>query len=56
MYTVREFCELMKISRRHFDLLKAQGLGPTITRVGGRIMIAKDAAAEWLKMQERAAA
>jgi hypothetical protein len=55
MHTVREFCEWLKISRRHFDLLKAQGLGPTITRVDGRIMITKQAATEWLKSQERAA-
>jgi hypothetical protein len=55
MYTVREFCEWVKISRRHFDLLKAQGIGPTITRVDGRIMITKDSTAEWLKSHERAA-
>jgi hypothetical protein len=55
MYTVKEFCELLRISPRYWALLRAQGRGPTITRVNGRIVISADAITEWLKSQERAA-
>jgi hypothetical protein len=55
MLTIRQFCEYTQISERLFHVLKAQGLGPRITRIGRRVLIAKDSAAEWLKSRERAA-
>ena len=48
MYTINEFCEFAKISKRLFDVLKAQGLGPQLTRVGRRIFISHHTAKEWI--------
>jgi hypothetical protein len=48
MYTINQFCEFAKISRRLFDVLKAQGRGPQLTRVGRRIFISHETAKEWV--------
>jgi hypothetical protein len=55
MLTIRQFCEFAQISERLFHVLKAQGRGPRITRIGRRVLIAKEAASEWLKSLECAA-
>jgi hypothetical protein len=48
MFTINEFCVFAKISQRIFDVLKAQGLGPQLTRVGRRIFISHTTAHEWV--------
>jgi hypothetical protein len=55
MLTIKQFCEFVQISERLFHVLKAQGRGPRITRINRRVLIAKEAASEWLKQQECAA-
>lgn len=56
MYTIKEFCEFARISLRHFHALKAQGLGPRVTRLGRSVRITKEATREWLdKHTERQA-
>jgi hypothetical protein len=49
MYTIVQFCEVAKISRRLFDVLKAQGRGPHLTRVGRHIFISQETAKEWIE-------
>lgn len=54
-YTVREFCAGNKISKSHFYALIRDGLGPRLMRVGGRVLISHEAAAEWRRQMEGAA-
>lgn len=56
MLTIKDFCAFTKISIRHFHTMKAQGIGPTITRIGRRVLVSPDSAREWLASQERLAA
>ena len=51
--TVAQFCDRTGLTRRDWDLLKAQGRGPATTKVGSRIMITVQAEDDWLKRQER---
>jgi predicted DNA-binding transcriptional regulator AlpA len=56
MYTIKEFCEFARISLRHFYALKAQGIGPSVTRLGLSVRITKEATRDWLdKHTERSA-
>ncbi|MBB5057465.1 putative DNA-binding transcriptional regulator AlpA [Granulicella aggregans] len=52
-YTVDEFCHAMNISRSGFYALRKRGEGPREARVGGRNLISRDAAVEWLRGCER---
>jgi hypothetical protein len=51
-FSIPEFCKWAGIGRTHYYALKKQGAGPAETRIGSRVTIAKDTAAEWLKRQE----
>jgi hypothetical protein len=51
MYTINQFCESFEISRRRFDILKAQGLGPQLTRVNRRVYISRCSALQWVADQ-----
>jgi len=54
-YSVREFCAGNKISKSHLYALIRDGLGPRLMRVGGRVLISHEAAAEWRRRMEGAA-
>lgn len=56
MYTIAQFCEFAKISTRHFDTLKAQGLGPDIVRLGRSVRISEEAAQAWIAKHTEPAA
>jgi predicted DNA-binding transcriptional regulator AlpA len=51
-FSIPEFCEWAGIGRTLYYNLQKQGTGPAETRIGARVSIAKDTAAEWLKRQE----
>jgi hypothetical protein len=51
-YSIDEFCERNGISRAFFTKLRSQGLGPRVMKVGTRVLISKEAAAEWRKDRE----
>lgn len=51
MYTVKQFCAFVQISERYFYILKAQGLGPDLTRLGKNLRITHEAAKEWIKQR-----
>jgi hypothetical protein len=53
-YTVREFCTAHRISRSHYYVLKARGLGPDEAELLGRIIITKEAAAAWRRKRTAA--
>src|SRR5258708_4528421 len=48
MYTIKEFCEFAKISERYYHLVRAQGLGPDVIRLGKSIRITKEVGKEWI--------
>lgn len=56
MHTIAEFLELTRISRTFYYRLQARGEGPAETRIGTRVLIAKDTAAAWIKSREKQAA
>ena len=51
-FSVKEFCELHRISVAFFYLLRARGEGPVEMRVGSRVLISREAAAEWRRARE----
>ena len=52
-FTVDEFCQGHRISRAGFyNLLKA-GQGPRVMRVGGRVLVSVEAAADWRRAMEQ---
>jgi predicted DNA-binding transcriptional regulator AlpA len=53
--TIPEFCRLHGISRGTYYNLVAQGSGPREMRVGSRVLITVESAAEWRKAMERRA-
>jgi hypothetical protein len=55
-FTVREFCESHRISRARYYELKQQGLAPMEMIVGRRRLISFEAATQWRREREAAAA
>jgi hypothetical protein len=53
VYTVREFCRAHSICRAKLYQLWAAGDGPRVMRVGVKVLITVDAAAEWRAARER---
>jgi hypothetical protein len=45
--TIQEFCKSHRISMSYFYLLRDRGLAPKVMRLGRRILITKESAAEW---------
>jgi hypothetical protein len=45
--TVEQFCEAHRISRAFFNKLCNQGQAPDLIKVGRRVLISFEAAAEW---------
>jgi hypothetical protein len=54
--TVREFCDEHRISVAFYYVMKAEGWGPREMRAGSRVLIAHEAAADWRRAREAAAA
>jgi len=53
-YSIPEFCVAHRISRASFyNLLKA-GEAPRTMRVGGRVLVSKEAATDWRREREGA--
>lgn len=56
LFTVNDFCAAHSISRATFYRLLRDGRGPKTSRLGERLMISKQAAAEWRAQLEAATA
>jgi excisionase family DNA binding protein len=55
-YSISEFCARHGISVQLFYKLKQQGLMPATFNVGTRVLISREAAAEWRRARESTAA
>lgn len=55
-FTVREFCDAHRISLAFFYKMKSEGWGPREMHAGSRVLISFEAAAEWRRAREAAAA
>ena len=55
-FTITEFCEAHRISRSKLYQLWAAGTGPRVMKVGVKVLISIEAAAEWRREREQAAA
>ncbi|AZO12525.1 MULTISPECIES: helix-turn-helix domain-containing protein [unclassified Mesorhizobium] len=51
-YSIPEFCAAHRISRATFYNLINAGTAPRTMKVGGRVLISKEAAADWRKACE----
>ena len=51
-YSISEFCELHSLSRSMFYLLRSKGLAPRAMRVGRRVLISVESAADWRRKME----
>jgi hypothetical protein len=55
-YTVTKFCIAHRISRSKLYQLWRAGVGPRVIRVGTKILVTNEAAADWRRACERQAA
>jgi hypothetical protein len=51
-FTIPEFCRRHGFSQSHYFALAAAGEGPRVMRVGKRVLISREAAADWRKLRE----
>ena len=51
-YRIKDFCRAVGISLRTFYTLKNAGKAPDMTKIGGRLVIRRTVALEWLEKQE----
>jgi predicted DNA-binding transcriptional regulator AlpA len=49
LLTKREATARARVSERTFDRILASGDGPTVTRIGSRVLIREDHLAEWIE-------
>jgi predicted DNA-binding transcriptional regulator AlpA len=54
-YPVDGFCDAHSISRSLLYKMFRDGTGPRIMRIGARVLISKESAAEWRRDREKAA-
>jgi len=54
--SIREFCAAHRISEDMFYKMRREKWGPTVMHVGSRTLISHEAAAEWRRQREQAAA
>lgn len=54
VYTITEFCLSNRISRSLLYTAWKEGTGPRVFRVGTKVLITREAAAEWRAERERA--
>jgi hypothetical protein len=51
-YTIPEFCRRHGFSQSKYFAIAAAGEGPRVMRVGKRVLISKEAAADWRRALE----
>lgn len=55
-YSIASFCAAHEISRSKFYQLVNAGIGPRLMRVGAKVLISTEAAADWRRAREAATA
>ena len=53
-FTVAEFCDAHRISRAKLYQLWKAGTGPRVLRIGSKVLITFEAAADWRREREAA--
>jgi hypothetical protein len=53
-FSIKEFCEVHRISQEMFFKMKRAGWAPRIMKVGSRTLISTEAAAAWRREREHA--
>jgi hypothetical protein len=56
VFSIDEFCRGHDLSRATFYILQKTGRGPRLMRVGTRVLISVEAAADWRRRMETEAA
>jgi ribosomal protein L1 len=51
--TQQGFCEFVGISKSSYFNYRRKGQGPVEMRIGNRVMISKESAANWIKLREQ---
>ena len=51
--TIEQFCDAHHISRTHLHNMTKAGKGPRVMRLGRRVLISAEAAAEWRRSLEQ---
>jgi hypothetical protein len=54
-YSIREFCEIHRISMDTYFRMQRLGFGPKVMKVGSRTLISAESAAQWRRARETAA-
>ena len=52
VYTVAEFCTAHRLSRSRIYKEWTEGTGPRVMRVGTKVLISREAAADWRRSRE----
>ena len=52
VFTIEEFCRAHRISRSLYFRMKWDGYGPREMKVGRRVLVSKEAAADWRRERE----
>jgi hypothetical protein len=55
-YTIEEFCRRHGIGKQFYYYLRREGIGPQTLKLGGKVLITKEAAARWRAEREAATA
>lgn len=51
-FSIAQFCEAHHISRTHLHNMQKAGKGPRLMRLGRRVLISAEAAADWRRQIE----
>lgn len=51
-FSIAQFCEAHHISRTHLHNMQKAGKGPRLMRLGRRVLISAEAAADWRRQLE----
>lgn len=51
-YTIAEFCAEHRVSRTHLYMMVKAGKGPRLMKLGRRVLISVEAAADWRRAVE----
>lgn len=53
-FTIEQFCHAHGFSKAHYFNLQRAGIGPRVMRAGTRVLISREAAADWRREREAA--
>jgi predicted DNA-binding transcriptional regulator AlpA len=53
-YSIQEFCQRYRLSQSFYFKMQNEGFRPRVMKVGGRVLISKEAVADWKREREAA--